>query len=511
MKFFNKLAKVIFSKLTLAIILLVIQIVVLYIMFSFFEKYVVWLFGGFNVLAILIVLYLINSKTNPSYKIAWIIPILIFPVVGVATFLFCKLQLPTRFIGKRLKEERKKTERYLIQDTTITNEIKEKDKEIYNLSHYIHSTCGYPIYKANAIRYFENGESKLNELLSDLKNAKKYIFLEYFIIEKGYMWDSILNILKEKVKEGVEVRVMYDGMCSFMLLPYSYPQELEKFGIKCKMFFPIKLELSTHQNNRDHRKICVIDGNIAYTGGINIGDEYINKKEKYGYWKDTSIKLTGNAVNSFTIMFLEMWNVDVKTSEDYGKYIVDNNLKDNNGYIIPYGDNPLDEYETGKKVYMDILNNAKNYVDIITPYLILDDELLSSIIYASGRGVKVRIIMPHIPDKKMVYYLGRSYYKDLINNGVEIYEFTKGFTHAKMFISDNTKAVVGTINLDYRSLYLHFECACYIYKNKVIEDIQEDYDKTIKECIRIKKENVEKYNIIKRIIGRVLRFLAPLM
>lgn len=507
----NKILNIFSPKLLISVVLLLLQILVLYIVFSIFYKYIIWIFGGNFILSIIIVLYLINSKTNPSYKIAWIIPILIFPVVGVATFLFCKLQLPTRFIGKRLKEERKKTQRYLIQDINITNQIKEENKEVYNLSHYIHSTCGYPIYNANDIHYFENGESKLKELLSDLKKAKKYIFLEYFIIEKGYMWDSILNILKEKVKEGVEVRVMYDGMCSFMLLPYSYPQELEKFGIKCKMFFPIKLELSTHQNNRDHRKICVIDGNIAYTGGINIGDEYINKKEKYGYWKDTSIKLTGNAVNSFTIMFLEMWNVDVRISEDYRKYIVDNKLKNNSGYIIPYGDNPLDEYETGKKVYMDILNTAKNYVDIITPYLILDDELLSSIIYASNRGVRIRIIMPHIPDKKMVYYLGRSYYKDLINNGVEIYEFTKGFTHAKMFISDNIKAVVGTINLDYRSLYLHFECACYIYKNKIIKNIQEDYNKTVEESIKITKSDIEKYNIFKRIIGRILRIFAPLM
>lgn len=325
------------------------------------------------------------------------------------------------------------------------------------------------------------------------------------------MWNTILDILKEKVKEGVEVRVMYDGMCSFALLPYNYPKILEQYGIKCKMFFPIKLRLSVYQNNRDHRKICIIDGNIAYTGGINLGDEYINKKEKYGYWKDTAIRLTGGAVNSFIVMFLEMWNLDLKKEELYDNYLNDIKSNDSDGYIIPYGDSPLDDYETGKKVYMDILNTANEYVDIITPYLILDDELLSAIIYASNRGVKVRIIMPHIPDKKLVYYLGRSYYKDLINNGVEIYEFEKGFTHAKMFISDNIKAVVGTINLDYRSLYLHFECACYIYKNKVIQDIQKDYNKTIQECIRINKENVEKYNIFKRIIGRILRFLAPLM
>ena len=326
------------------------------------------------------------------------------------------------------------------------------------------------------------------------------------------MWDTILEILKEKSQEGVEIRVMYDGLGSLITLPYNYEKELEKFGIKCKPFFPVKLELSLHQNNRDHRKICIIDGKIGYTGGINLADEYINKKEKYGYWKDTAIRIEGTSVNSFVVMFLELWNIDEKKEDNYEKYVNNINEKSNNdGYVIPYGDSPLDEYETGKRVYMDILNTANKYVDIITPYLILDDELLSSIIYASNRGIKVRIIMPHIPDKKMVYYLGRSYYKDLISSGVEIYEFKRGFTHAKMFISDNCKAVVGTINLDYRSLYLHFECACYIYKNKVIEEIQEDYNKTINESIRITEKEVDDYNIMKKTIGRVLRFLAPFM
>ena len=511
MKIFNKLFKLIFSKITISILILLIQILLLYIIFEFFFKYIVWIIGGTGLLSIIIVLYLINSKTNPSYKIAWIIPVLVFPVIGVALFLFCHFELSIKFVSKKLRNSRIKNKKYLQQDISLLKEVEKDNKSFSNLSKYLYDTCSYPVYKSSEIKYFKDGISKFESIIKDLKSAKKYIFLEYFIIEKGYMWNTILDILKEKVKEGVEVRVMYDGMCSFALLPYNYPKILEQYGIKCKMFFPIKLRLSVYQNNRDHRKICIIYGNIAYTGGINLGDEYINKKEKYGYWKDTAIRLTGGAVNSFIVMFLEMWNLDLKKEELYDNYLNDIKSNDSDGYIIPYGDSPLDDYETGKKVYMDILNTANEYVDIITPYLILDDELLSAIIYASNRGVKVRIIMPHIPDKKLVYYLGRSYYKDLINNGVEIYEFEKGFTHAKMFISDNIKAVVGTINLDYRSLYLHFECACYIYKNKVIQDIQKDYNKTIQECIRINKENVEKYNIFKRIIGRILRFLAPLM
>lgn len=512
MKIVNRLFKIVFSKLTLAILLLIAQILVVYISFLFFYKYIVWIVGGTSILSIVLVLYLINTKTNPSYKIAWIIPILIFPVIGVTAFIFCHFQISLKYISKKLKKIRKNSQKYLVQDVDLYQDIKKNDISFSNLSKYVYSTCGYPVYNGSKIKYFKNGEEKFKSLLNDLKSAEKYIFIEYFIIGKGYMWDTILEILKEKSQEGVEIRVMYDGLGSLITLPYNYEKELEKFGIKCKPFFPVKLELSLHQNNRDHRKICIIDGKIGYTGGINLADEYINKKEKYGYWKDTAIRIEGTSVNSFVVMFLELWNIDEKKEDNYEKYVNNINEKSNNdGYIIPYGDSPLDEYETGKRVYMDILNTANKYVDIITPYLILDDELLSSIIYASNRGIKVRIIMPHIPDKKMVYYLGRSYYKDLISSGVEIYEFKRGFTHAKMFISDNCKAVVGTINLDYRSLYLHFECACYIYKNKVIEEIQEDYNKTINESIRITEKEVDDYNIMKKTIGRVLRFLAPFM
>ncbi len=512
MKFLGNLIKIIFSKLTLAIIFLILQILVVYFSFAFFYKYIVWIFGGTSILSIILILYLINSKTNPSYKIAWIIPILIFPVIGVTVFLFCHFQLSLKYISKKLKNERIKNKKYLLQDTDICSNIESNEVAFNNLSKYLYKTCGYPVYKSEEIKYFKNGEKKLEALLQDLKEAKKYIFIEYFIIGNGYMWDSILEVLKQKAKEGVEIRVMYDGLGSLVTLPYNYEKKLEIYGIKCKPFFPIKLNLSLHQNNRDHRKICIIDGKIGYTGGINLADEYINKKEKYGYWKDTAVRIKGKPVTSFVVMFLEMWNVNSNGKEDYDKYICNTtNDLSNKGYIIPYGDSPLDEHETGKKVYMDILNTANKYVDIITPYLILDDELLSSIIYAANRGVKVRIIMPHIPDKKIVYYLGRSYYKDLISNGVEVYEFEKGFTHAKMFISDDNKAVVGTINLDYRSLYLHFECACYIYKNEVIKEIKEDYDKTISESIKITNEEVCNYNILKKILGRILRLIAPFM
>lgn len=510
MKVLKFIKKIVFSRITIAILSLVIQLAIIMFLFLYFSKHIVWIFGGFGVISTVLVLFIINSNANPSYKIAWIIPLLLFPGVGVLIYLFCKLQISIRIMKRRLNKIKVSSKKYLIQDNKLLNNIKEEDKKLYNLSMYINKTSNFPIYKIDKIKYFESGLLQFKDMLEELKRAKEYIFLEYFIIEKGYMFNTILNILKQKAKDGVEIRIMYDGFGSLLLLDKDCPNSLEKFNIKCKIFSPIKPVISVHQNYRDHRKICIIDGKIAYTGGINIADEYINLKKRFGYWKDTGIKIEGKAVNSFITMFLELWNIDNNVLE-YNNYLKSNKESDNNGYIIPYSDNPLDEYEVGKKVYLDVLNNANDYVYITTPYLILDDEMLSSLTYASLRGVDVRIIMPSIPDKKLVYYLGRSYYYELLKAGVKIYEYKYGFVHSKMFISDDIKAVVGTINLDYRSLYLHFECSCYIYNNKVINDIKSDYVNTIKNSYEVTIEDIKKYSIIKRMIGRILRFLAPLM
>ena len=266
--------------------------------------------------------------------------------------------------------------------------------------------AGYPAYANTHVEYFPLGEDKFEALMRELKAARHFIFMEYFIVERGYMWDSILKVLEEKVKEGVEVRVMYDGMCCLMLLPYHYPRVLEKRGIRCKMFSPIKPTLSTYQNNRDHRKIVVIDGHTAFTGGVNLADEYINRKVRFGHWKDTAIMLKGDAVQSFTMMFLQMWNVTERQPEDYGKYAVPKDYEhpqasDHSGFVLPYGDSPMDREQVGERVYLDILNQARSYVHIMTPYLILDDEMVNALSYAAKRGIDVKLIMPHIPDKSM--------------------------------------------------------------------------------------------------------------
>ena len=347
----------------------------------------------------------------------------------------------------------------------------------------------------------------------ELRKAEKFIFLEYFIVEEGKMWNEILEILEQKVKEGVEVRFLYDGMCSIMLLPYSYPKKLRQMGIQCKMFSPIKPMLSTHQNNRDHRKILVIDGHTAFTGGVNLADEYINEKVRFGHWKDTAVMLKGDAVRSFTLMFLQMWNIDVRKPEEYEKYLLPPSAekREEMGFVCGYGDSPFDGENIGEQVYMELLHTAKRYVHIMTPYLILDNAMIRALTYAAKSGIETIIIMPHIPDKLYAYLLARTYYEELIRAGVQIYEYTPGFVHAKVFVSDDEKAVVGTINLDFRSLYLHFECAAMMMQNPVIQDVEADFQNTLQKCQKMTLEDCRHYNVFKRMTGRILRIFAPLM
>ena len=363
------------------------------------------------------------------------------------------------------------------------------------------------------MKYFPLGEYKFKALVEELKKAKKYIFMEYFIVEEGYMWGTILNILRHKVEEGVEVRFMYDGMCAISMLPYDYPNKINHWGIKCKMVNKVKPFLSTTQNNRDHRKICVIDGCVGFTGGINLGDEYINRKERFGHWKDTAVMLKGDAVQSLTMIFLQMWNVDERKEEDYRRYLTPKTpgLKRELGYVIPYADSPFDNENVGEEVYFHILNHAKKYVHIMTPYLILDNEMITTLTRAAKSGIEVIIIMPHIPDKWYAFVVAKTYYKELIESGVQIYEYTPGFVHAKVFVADDDTATVGTINLDYRSLYLHFECGTFIYNNSEIDRIERDFQQTLAKCHKVTLIEVKKRSAFTKIAGQVLRLIAPLM
>ena len=402
---------------------------------------------------------------------------------------------------------------YMEQREEIIENLRQYKPADANLAYYMKHQLDFPTYQNTQMEYFPSGEAWFSVLMEELKRAEKFIFMEYFIVAEGKMWGAILELLKEKVKEGVEVRFMYDGMCSISLLPYGYPKEIRKYGIACKMFSPIRPVLSTTQNNRDHRKICVIDGKVGFTGGLNLADEYINEKERFGYWKDTAVMLKGDAVQSMTMLFLQMWNVTETQPEDYKAYLTKMKskvLKDS-GFVIPYGDSPYDHENVGEEVYFHILNHAKKYVHIMTPYLILDNEMLDTLTHVAKTGIDVSIIMPHIPDKWYAFAVAKTFYRDLIQSGVKVYEFTPGFVHAKSFVSDDDTAAVGSINLDYRSLYLHYECGIFIYDNPVVTSIEQDFQETLKKCHLVTLEDVKRVSLFMKLCGRILRLIAPLM
>ena len=505
---------VVFGRTFVIAILLCIQIIFLFGISYWLKEYTGYVYGLSSILAVVIMINIMNKKENPSYVLTWVIPILILPIFGVLLYIFVKSHIGSRVIQKRHKIAQEKTKKYLELNSALVEELEDEDPSTASLAKYMSVYGGYPMVKNTQVQYFTCGEEKFASLIEELEKAEKFIFLEYFIISEGYMWDTILDILKRKVKQGVEVRILYDGMCSLVLLPYNYPKELEKYGIQCKIFSPPKPALSSYQNNRDHRKIVVIDGKAAYTGGINIGDEYINVKERFGYWKDTAILLKGDAVHNFTFMFLQMWDV-VTTKEEinYEQYLIkrENLPNADLGYVLGYSDSPLDNENVGEEVYLHILNHAKKYVHIMTPYLILDYEMERALEFTAKRGIEVILILPHIPDKKYAFWLAKTYYKNLIEAGVQIYEFEPGFVHAKVFTCDDEKAVVGTINLDYRSLYLHFECAAFLYKNPVISEIEKDFQLTLKQSIQMTKESLNQLSPIVKFIGKVLRLFAPLM
>ena len=516
MKKARKLLRIIFGRTAFVVMSLLLQISILLAGFRFLSHYMVYIYGGFTLLSAFVILYVVNKDENPSFKLAWIIPITVIPVFGTLLYLFLELQWEGKIINRRLRENISDTQPYLKQNPRYMEQLAKISRSNANLAAYIENSGSYPVYGNTNVKYYPLGEEMFEDMKKELEKAKRFIFMEYFIVERGEMWDSLLEILERKVQEGVEVRFMYDGMCCLVLLPYSYPRELRAKGLKAKMFAPIRPALSTYQNNRDHRKILVIDGHTAFTGGINLADEYINRKVRFGHWKDTGIMVKGDAVTSFTMMFLQMWNITEKEPEDYGRYLRDPEFfyppeLSMEGFVIPYGDSPLDQETVGELVYLDIINTARNYVHIMTPYLILNYELVQALQFAAKRGVETIIIMPHIPDKEYAFLLAKAHYEELIRAGVQIYEYTPGFVHAKVFTSDDEKAVVGTINMDYRSLYLHFECAAYIYRNEVIKDVERDFKETLAKSQVITLEECRHYPWYKKFAGRVLRLFAPLM
>lgn len=505
-----------FSRKITVIILLAIQVgFVTLAFFSLYDQFI-YIYLGLTVLAILLVAYIASSNENAGYKIAWLVPFVIFPSFMALVYLFLKISISRHFFKKIVQKKIIETEKYLKQDKKIAEEIEKKEeKSFLRMSDYIAGYGKFPTYKNTTAQYFKCGEEQFEVLLDELRKAKHFIFIEFFIVEKGVMLDQIIDILIDKAEEGVDVRFMYDGVGAQTILPGKYDETLRYYGIKCKVFNPFVPFLTSVQNNRDHRKIVVIDGHTAFTGGTNLADEYINAKTKYGYWKDSAVMIKGDAVWSFTIMFFQMWELNEKIPANYIDFAPHKYHEDEfegEGYVIPYGDSPLDNENVGKMIYMDIINKARDYIYFTAPYLILDEELLSALSYAAKSGVDVKIVVPGISDKWYVQKISNCYYKALLDQGVKFYRYNPGFVHTKDCVSDDKIATVGTVNLDYRSLYLHFEDGIVFYKNKLVSDVKKDINDMIKnDCTEITAEDMDRRNIFDKIFSGILKIFGPLL
>ena len=514
MKVLKGLVKLLFHRVVIVGVAILLQAAYFIILLSKFQEFFAFSYGILMLLSVAVVLHLLNDRSNPAYKLAWIIPILIFPIFGGLFYVI----FGHSHLSKKQKEEMREIARQIssvMPDRTPNlDRLKEENPVAGLQAQYIYHFAYAPLCRNTYTEYLPLGEIKFERMKEELRKAKHYIFLEYFIIEEGKMWNEILEILQEKVAAGVDVRVIYDDIGSMMTLPYGYDRKLEAMGIKCCVFNPLVPILSIRFNNRDHRKICVIDGWVGFTGGINLADEYINAIVKHGHWKDTAVLLKGDGVWNLTVMFLSLWDFLRHTQDHYEAFRPHVHQPEpipSQGYVQPFGDIPLDNEAVGETVYLNLITKAQRYVHITSPYLIIDNEMVTALSNAAKSGVDVRIITPHIADKFYVHAVTRAYYETLLEAGVRIFEYTPGFIHAKTFVVDDEYAVVGTINLDYRSLYLHFECGCWMYKTPSVEQVKKDFLKTQEKSQEMTLASVRKLHWFQRLGRSVLRVFAPLM
>lgn len=499
-------------------ILLIVQVAFIAFGYVQLQEQYIHLQTILSAISIIVVFFLVNKPMNPSYKLAWCITILMVPIFGGLFYLTLSVN-STRFKFRRsIRTAVKESKNHLSQDETVITDLEATSEDSAPQARYIRSLAKYPVYRNTSVKYFTSGEELYITLLEELEKAEHFIFMEYFIIQNGVFWNSVLDILKQKAQEGVEVKILYDDMGSVRTLPPDYDEELRKFGIEAYGFNPFSPTLSLRLNNRDHRKITVIDGHTSFTGGINLADEYINQRQKLnGYWKDNGIMLKGEATWSFTVMFLQLWQHSSGVPVNYEQYrVAPSDFPDDcqikaDGFVQPYADNPMFDEIIAENVYLNMIHRATRYIYITTPYLIVDNEMITALTLAASSGVDVRIITPGVPDKKAVFMMTRSFYEPLTKAGVKIYEYTPGFIHSKTMIADDQYAVVGSINLDYRSLYLHFECAAFLYHCKEINEIKEDILEAISASKEITYESCLQLNKPYRLWQSLLRLYAPLL
>lgn len=513
---FKPLKTLVFSRMFAIFLLLLIQITLFAVPMLTFKPFRQYIMPFGFVISLIFCIYLVNAPGKNEFKIAWLIPVLIMPFFGIVLYLMFK----TNRLGFKFRNNLKSIKCYSLPFLANLNSEKkalEKYPRIKPISDYLKNNAGFTPYTDTAVRYFDSCENTFPFILEDLKNARKFIFVEFFVIEESKMWHDILEILEERAKAGVEVYVLYDSLGSVTLATHSYELYLRKLGLHAKIFAPFKPLYDTGLNNRDHRKLIDIDGKIAYTGGFNVSDEYLNLKHKrFDYWKDSGLRLEGPAVRTFTTTFLQLWYHQNKqtdlTFKDFDRFInIPLNPQSEDGAVIPYCDDAYSGSDIAGDVYNYILSNSKKYVHIMTPYFVIDNTMMNAMVFAAKRGVEVELIVPKQYDHLLVFAVGRRFIKQLVNNGVRVFTYERGFMHSKVFVSDDKRATVGSINLDYRSLYHHFECGTFLYKSSIIQDIEKDFQETKKYCTELTALGYKKIPLRIRLTGWLFKIFAPLL
>ena len=506
----KKVLYILFHRSVFVALALLVQIAALAIVVVSFSSTALF-YWGCIALSVAAALAIVGSRMEPGYKIAWLLLILPFPIFGGVFYLMIGGGYIPKRTQKRMQGMLEKSAQTL-KDDFKADDLLPLGGDAAGQANYLERRAACPAYTNTETEYFPLGDEVFPRMLDELEKAEKYILLEYFIIQPGVFWDSILAILERKAAQGVEVRVLYDDFGCMFTLPRDYNETLNKKGIQCRVFNRLTPVMSLRLNNRDHRKLLIIDGKVGFTGGFNLADEYINVRKRFGHWKDSAILLEGDAVWSMTVMFLTMWDNIADWDEDFERFRPPASpVRPWTGYVQPYTDTPLDREAVGQSVYLNMISKAKNYIYITTPYLIVDVATNTALCNAAKSGVDVRIITPHIPDKRYVFEVTRAHYQPLLEAGVQIYEYTPGFIHAKNFVVDDRFATVGTVNLDYRSLFLHFEDGVWLCEAPCIRDIRKDFEATLEVSELYSLRRFKHLNILLQLYRSILRVFAPLM
>lgn len=509
-----KVFHMLFTRLVTIILAILLQFAIFAVAFFLLGRMYPIIFVLFAVFSIIIVIWIGMKNDNPAYKLAWVTLILLIPFVGAMVYLVWgnkRLPRKTRIAAEKFHAS---SLEYQVRDKTTLQALEKEDKDLAITARYLDSIAGFPLWDCTEGEYFSTGEKMFTRLMEELKKAEDYVFMEYFIVQEGHMWDPIHALLRQKIHQGVKVYFMYDDIGCINTLPNGYNHILEDEGFHVHIVNPFRPQLNPMMNYRDHRKITVIDGKVAFCGGMNLADEYINEKDRFGHWKDTAVMVEGKGVWNLAETFIQMWNFtsvkkkDLLEPSDF-RYTIREARSD--GYVQPFSDTPLDFENVGESFFLNVINHATDYIYITTPYLIIDHEMQTALCLAAKNGVNVHLITPGIPDKEYVYKVTRSYYLPLLEAGVKISEYSPGFIHAKNLVADDKVALVGTVNMDYRSFYFHFECGVAFYKNRVVRSVKEDFIHTLNSSREITYAAAKKISLFERILRSVLRLFAPLM